>query len=162
MPDQPGSPAPQSTTKSQGIRWQRVVPWLALVVGGGMIALVWLRNPEPVGAVVLSVVVALAVAAAFWSARRGHHTPYNQAQQRIADDHVVVLWKPGCAYCERLLVQLRDASGITWVNVYEDPEGDAKVRSVNGGDQLTPTALVGDEVLRNPSAAELRALLAIH
>ena len=71
----------------------------------------------------------------------------------------MVLWKPGCTYCERLLLQLRGTPGISWVNVYEDPQADARVRSVNDGNQLTPTALVGGRVLRNPSAAELRAVL---
>jgi len=159
VPDQSGASGQQRSAQSPGLRWQRVAPWGALVGGVGVVTWVWLDDPEPTGAVVLTVVVALAVVAVFWSARRGRHVPYGQAEQRIADDHVVVLWKPGCSYCERLLLQLRDTPDITWVNVYEDPQADAKVRSVNGGDQLTPTALVGDQVLRNPSADELRAVL---
>lgn len=45
------------------------------------------------------------------------------------------------------------------MNVWADDEANALVRSVNGGDELTPTVLVGEMVLRNPSAAELAAVL---
>lgn len=158
MPDESDRQA-QQVTVPRRFRWQRLVPWLALVAGLAVVAWVWVDDPEPVGAVVLTVVVALAVAATFWSARRGPHVRYDRAEQRIGDGHAVVLWKPGCAYCERLLLQLRGTPGITWVNVYEDPQADAKVRSVNDGNQLTPTALVGGRVLRNPSAEQLRAVL---
>jgi len=97
---------------------------------------------------------------ALWSGRRGRHTPWQRAAQQIAPGHAVVLWKPGCVYCERLLLRLRDDPRVTWVNVWRDEEANAQVRAVNGGDELTPTALIGEEVLRNPSAAALRERLA--
>ena len=71
-----------------------------------------------------------------------------------------MLWKPGCLYCERLLRQLRSDDRMTWVNVWRDEAANAQVRAVNGGDELTPTVLLGDQVLRNPTAAELREHLA--
>lgn len=97
---------------------------------------------------------------ALWSGRRGRHIPWARAAARIAPGHAVVLWKPGCVYCERLLVQLRTDPRVTWVNVWRDEEANAQVRAVNGGDELTPTVLLGELVLRNPTAAELRARLA--
>ena len=97
---------------------------------------------------------------ALWSGRRGRHIPWQRAAQQIAPGHAVVLWKPGCVYCEQLLLRLRDDPRVTWVNVWRDEEANAQVRAVNGGDELTPTALIGEEVLRNPSAAALRERLA--
>lgn len=87
------------------------------------------------------------------------HTPWETAQPLIADGHAVVLWKPGCMFCEQLLGELGEDPAITWVNVYADDAANEAVRAVNDGNELTPTALVGESVLRNPSANELRSAL---
>ena len=91
--------------------------------------------------------------------RRGRHTPWQVARERLESGGAVVLWKPGCTYCERLLLALRDDARLTWVNVWVDKEANAEVRRLNGGDELTPTVLVGAEVLRNPTPGQLRARL---
>jgi len=111
-------------------------------------------NPWGIGAVVLTGLLLSAVLA-----RRGRHTPWPVAAQHLDSAGAVVLWKPGCVYCERLLVALRDDPRITWVNVWVDKEANAEVRRLNDGNELTPTVLVGAEVLRNPGAAQLRARL---
>lgn len=64
---------------------------------------------------VISAIAVLAVAA--WSGRRGRHTPWPRASAQLAADHAVVLWKPGCLYCERLLLRLGNDPRLTWVNV---------------------------------------------
>ncbi|TRY18805.1 hypothetical protein FOJ82_06750 [Tessaracoccus rhinocerotis] len=97
---------------------------------------------------------------AWFLLRGGRHTPWERARRLVAPGHAVVFWKPGCSYCERLLRALGDDSRVTWVNVWKDEAANAELRSHNNGDELTPTALVGPEVLRNPSADELRAALA--
>lgn len=48
---------------------------------------------------------------------------------------------------------------VSQFNVWKDEAANAAVRAVNHGDELTPTALIGDEVLRNPSAKEVLAAL---
>lgn len=116
-----------------------------------------LRHGLTAGVLGLLVVGALAL----FSGRRGRHTPWQRAAARIAPDHAVVLWKPGCVYCEKLLMQLRSDPRVTWVNVWRDEEANAQVRALNGGDELTPTVLLGKDVLRNPSAAVLRGRLAL-
>lgn len=123
---------------------------LAVVIGSGD-----LRQGLLVGTTGGLVLAAVTV----WSGRRGRHIPWSRARRTITTDHAVVLWKPGCLYCERLLLQLRGDPQVTWVNVWRDAEANVQVRAVNGGDELTPTALLGEDVLRNPSAAELRAQL---
>ncbi|WP_394214004.1 glutaredoxin family protein [Brachybacterium vulturis] len=140
----------------------RSLRWSLLVVAAVILAMAVVTGIDDlrrgissaaVGAFVLAVV-------AVWSGRRGRHTPWARAEARIAPDHAVVLWKPGCLYCERLLLQLRKDARVSWVNVWRDENANRRVRAVNGGDELTPTVLLGTQVLRNPSAAELRERLA--
>ena len=90
-----------------------------------------------------------------FQARRGRHTPWATARGLVASDHAVVFWKPGCVFCERLLLAVGKDDRITWVNVWADKEANVEVRRLNGGDELTPTALVGERVLRNPSAEDM-------
>lgn len=87
------------------------------------------------------------------------HTTWDSARSLIADDHAVVLWKPDCEFSVALLEELRDHPAITWVDVHRDDAANAMVRELNDGNELTPTVLVGDRVLRNPSAEALRAML---
>ncbi|MDO5736946.1 MAG: hypothetical protein Q4P15_10780 [Propionibacteriaceae bacterium] len=114
-----------------GVRW-----WWIAALGGAGIALV-----------------------VFFS-RRGRHTPWAKASLRVAPGHAVVFWKPGCIFCERLLLAVGRNDRVTWVNVWADEEANAEVRRLNNGDELTPTAVVGERVLRNPSAAEMLAAVA--
>lgn len=122
---------------------------------------VQLGREDPPTGVIVAVVGAIVTAAIGWrSLRRGRHTPWAQARESIAPGHAVVLWKPGCRYCERLLRKLGAHPKVTWVNVWHDPEAQAKVCALNGGDEYTPTAIIGDEVLHNPTADDLVARLA--
>ena len=71
----------------------------------------------------------------------------------------MVFWKPGCPYCERLLKAIGDDDRVIWVNVWQDATARARVCELNDGNEYTPTALVGPDVLRNPSAAEVLAAI---
>lgn len=106
---------------------------------------------------VLGCLVVLSIG--WWSGRRGRHIAWAEASAQIALGRALVLWKPGCVYCERLLLSLGRDPRVTWVNVWQDEQANARVRELNGGDELTPTVIIGDEVLRNPTADEIRALL---
>lgn len=108
-----------------------------------------------IGAVVVSGLLLVGLLA-----RRGRHTPWQVVAERRSPSGAVVFWKPGCIYCERLLLALRGDERITWVNAWADKDANAEVRRLNNGDELTPTVLIGDEVLRNPSADEVRERLA--
>jgi mycoredoxin len=69
-------------------------------------------------------------------------------------------WRPGCPYCARLTVRLRLARiPFDKVNIWEDGEAAAIVRSVNDGDELVPTVRIGDRFLSNPTLREVRAAL---
>lgn len=102
------------------------------------------------------------VAGGWWLLRRFRtrpHTPWEQAGRLRAPDRAVVFWKPGCLPCERLLRACRTDPRIIWVNVWADPAAGRAVRALNGGDELTPTAVIGDRALINPSAEKLRDAL---
>ena len=73
----------------------------------------------------------------------------------------LVYWRPGCGFCVALKLRLR-LGGVPFdaVNIHEDPEAAAVVRSVNGGDELVPTVKVGSTYLSNPSPKQVKAALA--
>ena len=74
---------------------------------------------------------------------------------------VVLYWRPGCGFCGRLARAL-GAMDIDpeLRNIWEEPDAAAFVRSVNRGNELVPTLVVGDHVLSNPSADQVRDALA--
>lgn len=75
-------------------------------------------------------------------------------------DEVVVYWRPACGFCAALRRQL-DRLGLPYraVNIWEDDEARAWVRSVADGNETVPTVRVADRALVNPSAAEVLALV---
>lgn len=87
------------------------------------------------------------------------HTDWSTAQERVADGHAVIFWRPGCPFCARLIQAVGDDPRVTWVNIWDDDDAGAVVREHNNGNELVPTAIVGDTVLSNPSPSELSAAL---
>jgi len=73
---------------------------------------------------------------------------------------VIVYWRPGCGFCSILRRDL-EGRGIaaTWINIWEDEEARAFVRSVAGGCETVPTVVVGSEALVNPRGADVVASL---
>lgn len=74
---------------------------------------------------------------------------------------IVVYWRPRCGYCGSLRRQL-DHHGVEHdlVNIWEDPDGAAFVRSVARGNETVPTVSVGSEALVNPNFHALMAVAA--
>ncbi|MEE8600758.1 glutaredoxin domain-containing protein [Euzebya tangerina] len=74
---------------------------------------------------------------------------------------ITLYWRPGCPFCAGLQSQL-DSSGVPYedVNIWEDSQGAAFVRSVNDGNELVPTLTVGDRSLSNPQIGQV--LAAVH
>lgn len=132
---------------------RRIVSIAVVVVAFSVAIFLLVDNDAPVWLVVFMVLVGIALVAL--NGRRGRHTSWVDAQVLMGPGHAVVFWKPGCMYCERLLRAVGDDDRVTWVNVHVDQGANDEVRRLNNGDELTPTAVVGDRVLRNPSAEEL-------
>jgi glutaredoxin-like protein len=65
---------------------------------------------------------------------------------------ITVYWRPGCGFCSRLRGALDDHDvQAEWINIWEDPEAAAYVRSVANGNEVVPTVRIGDTVTVNPA-----------
>ena len=81
--------------------------------------------------------------------------------QTTPELEATVYWHPGCGFCSMLKAGLqRDGIPYREVNIWEDPEAAAFVRSVARGNETVPTVTVGSVSLVNPTAGEVAALLA--
>lgn len=79
------------------------------------------------------------------------------------DTGVVLYWRPGCPFCMALRASLV-GSGLryTKVNIWEQPEAAAFVRSVADGNETVPTVTVAGRPLVNPSRRRLLDTVRIH
>jgi mycoredoxin len=77
-------------------------------------------------------------------------------EPKIADPVVEVYWRPGCPYCRMLLRPLRRSGlHLREINIWEDPEAAARVRSVANGNETVPLVFIGDRVMVNPSVRQV-------
>lgn len=76
---------------------------------------------------------------------------------------VIIHWRPGCGFCSALLTGA-DEAGLAYdaVNIWEDEDGAAFVRSVADGNETVPTVRVGDIALVNPTTRQLLQAVAEH
>jgi len=72
---------------------------------------------------------------------------------------ITVYWRPGCGYCSSLLRGL-DRLGVEFeaIDIWQNPDAAAFVRSVARGYETVPTVSVGEHHLVNPSAHEVAEL----
>lgn len=88
------------------------------------------------------------------------HRPHDAAADDLVeprqDDEIVVYWRDGCFFCSSLLRRL-ERTGLEFqrIDIWDDPDGAAFVRSVAGGNETVPTVRVGSRALVNPSAAQV-------
>ena len=71
---------------------------------------------------------------------------------------ITVFWRPGCVFCSALLYRL-EATDLTYqtVNIWEDDDARAFVRSVADGNETVPTVVVGARAMVNPSVRAIQA-----
>ncbi len=75
-------------------------------------------------------------------------------------DAVDFYWRPGCGFCAALERRLTRAGiPIHKLNIWENPDHAAVVRTVARGDETVPTVVVGDAALVNPSLRQVIAAL---
>ena len=74
------------------------------------------------------------------------------AQESIVEFY----WRPGCGFCMLLRAHL-DSAGIPRreVNIWDDAEAAARVRSVADGNETVPTVFVGPAAMVNPTIDEV-------
>lgn len=65
---------------------------------------------------------------------------------------VTVYWRPGCPFCQRMRLSLR-LRGLRpkMVNIWEDADGAAFVRSVADGNETVPTVVIDGVPHVNPA-----------
>ena len=81
--------------------------------------------------------------------------------QAMSDNDVVVYYKAGCPFAARLRAGLKLARiPYSAVHFGDDEAAAAKVREVNGGNEISPTVRVGQKFLTNPSVREVRRIRA--
>ncbi|MBC9711163.1 glutathione S-transferase N-terminal domain-containing protein [Streptomyces sp. TRM66268-LWL] len=74
------------------------------------------------------------------------------------NEGVTVYWRPGCPYCMRLRLALRlRRLPRTEVNIWENADAAAFVRSVADGNETVPTVVVAGHAMVNPSPGTVMA-----
>ncbi len=86
-----------------------------------------------------------------------------------AAHQLTLFWRPACGFCSSLRRQLAGTDlAVREVNIWDDPDAAAIVRSFARGNETVPTVVVGaldsDGAvgLVNPSGAEVLAAVAEH
>jgi len=73
---------------------------------------------------------------------------------------MIMYTRPGCPFSAKLKAKLALARiPYTSVDIWQDQEAAAIVRSVNDGNELVPTVRVGDVFLSNPTLRQVKAAL---
>jgi mycoredoxin len=80
---------------------------------------------------------------------------------RFDPSEIVLYTRPGCPYCFSLRIGLRRA-GLAFreINIWDDQNAAAFVRSVADGNETVPTVVVRGVHMVNPSAREVGAVAA--
>lgn len=96
------------------------------------------------------------LALVWWTAPwRGGRTTTHQEVLAMPESErqVVIYWRPGCGFCQRLKGHLgKDGERAVWVNIWQDEEAAAFVRSVNDGNETVPTVVIDGQAHTNPDA----------
>lgn len=75
-------------------------------------------------------------------------------------EHIDFYWRPGCPFCMFLERKL-DRTGVPYrkLNIWEDEQHAAFVRSVADGNETVPTLLIGARALVNPGIDDVLATM---
>ncbi|WP_420329987.1 glutaredoxin domain-containing protein [Serinicoccus sediminis] len=138
--------------------------WAALVVVLGLVVVDLGLDGRPGWAVGYGV---LALGIAWWTSpwrgRRGGSTQQEVAAMAQDDPRrdVVIYWRPGCGFCAMLKTRLGGLKDrATWVNIWEDEDAAAFVRSVNDGNETVPTVVMDGIPVTNPNPGRVKERLA--
>ncbi len=78
-------------------------------------------------------------------------------------DEIVIYWRPDCAFCLNLLLRLKFTRlRYRKVDIRNDPDARAFVRSVADGNETVPTVVVAGRALVNPSKRQLIEVVRTH
>lgn len=122
------------------------------------IALFVLNGGAGFGGLVAPLVLVAVAAAATPLFKRKSVT---RAEALASGADVVIYHRPGCSFCIRMKTVLGAAGKqATWVDIWDDEEAAAFVRSANNGNETVPTVVIGGKAHTNPEPSLVRAHLA--
>lgn len=92
------------------------------------------------------------IGAAYWlSPWQGGRTARHADLTPGDREKVIVYWRPGCIFCARLRGRLgRHRKKSIWINIWQDAQAAAFVRSVNNGAETVPTVVIDGVPQTNP------------
>jgi glutaredoxin len=148
-------------SRSHRARWFNAAVFTAAVV----LYLVTDRDrlSSPTGWIIPAVLAVLALLAS--PALSARSEPHARASELISggasgDGPVVVYHRPGCTFCARLKLILTGVrSRAVWVDIWDDPEAAAFVRSINDGNETVPTVVIDGRPHTNPNPFLVRRAL---
>ena len=126
------------------------------------VAINYAQGDVALATTLLVALVALLGALLRWTRpdRGGLHVDHAAAQAAAADHDVIVYWRPGCIFCDRLKLGLGDTRDeVSWVNIARDPDGAAFVAAQHDGNETIPTVVTGAGDLVPATPAAIRAQL---
>lgn len=136
---------------------------VSAVLSGSIVVVVNYAGGDVAFASILLVTLAVALAVLLWWTRpsgRGPHVSHAAAQAAAGDHDVIVYWRPGCRYCDRLRLGLgATRHDVSWVNILRDPEAAAFVATYRDGNHTVPTAITGAGEMIDATPMAIRAQL---
>lgn len=89
--------------------------------------------------------------------------PHDLDGRPVPSTEIVVYWRPGCLWCSSLLRQL-DGRRVPHrpVDIWQDPDAAARVRSAANGNETVPTVGIGSVMLVNPGIHTVLAAATEH
>ncbi|WP_410813467.1 glutaredoxin domain-containing protein [Micromonospora sp. 067-2] len=157
------TPKPEAARSPKARRAMFVRRWRGAAIAiaaAGIVALITVTGGDRATGLVLT--VALLVAGWLVSPVLFPRGPDWTTAQQLAQTRGVplILWKPGCAYCIRLRLTLGTAgSRAIWVDIWADENAAAATRSLNDGNETTPTVITADGARTNPQPGWVKAQL---
>ena len=117
------------------------------VLAGSIVVVINFIQGDTVFAMILLVLLLVLLGLLVWWTRPSHggpHTSHADAQAAAGDGDVIVYWRPGCVYCDRLKLGLGGARhDVSWVNILRDSEAAEFVAARRNGEETVPTAVTG-------------------
>jgi mycoredoxin len=142
--------------------YRRNIGVSAVLAGLIVVVINYLQGDLVVATVLLMLLVFLLSSLLWWtrSSRGGPHISHAAAQAAAGDREVIVYWRPGCRYCDRLKLGLgRARHDVSWVNILRDSEAAEFVATYRDGNHTVPTAVTGAGEMIDATPAAIKAQL---
>lgn len=139
--------------------------WIGVsaVMAGLIVVVINVVQGDVVFAILLLVLLVVVLVVLLRWTRVGHggaHVSHVAAQAAADDGDVIVYWRPGCVFCDRLKLGLGSARhDVSWVNVLKDPDAAKFVANLRDGNETVPTAVTGAGVVIDATPAAIKAQL---